>query len=312
MRIYVVDAWGKHWDEGVACLEAMGHKVTVGKYPEAEQIDASGLVIFHPVENGLVRASKSHERNRETVVIAEAVDIDIYAGHLGGVNWEYVDHLVFMAQHMREYAEARHRLPAGLPRSVIPGGVDLERWTLRPEREPAFNVAWIGRMWVAKNVFAALQIFTELVKRDPEWPWHLHLRGGEERWTPDWWERHCRYFMEQVPELAGRVEIVPHVADLDRWLDGMDFLLQTSYKEAFGYVVAQAAAKGIRPVIQMTTGSNEIWPREWVFATHAEAVEMLLAPYEPSEVRSVIKARYPIERRIERFLEIYERELGNR
>ena len=96
----------------------------------------------------------------------------------------------------------------------------------------------------------------------------------------------------------------------------MSYLLQTSFKEAYGYVVGQSAAKGIRPVIQNTNGALATWPREWVFDTHAEAVDMLRGPdltiyaysneeaqeflqsYEPKTIRGIIEERYPLAKRL--------------
>ncbi|NIV40757.1 MAG: hypothetical protein GWN58_68575, partial [Anaerolineae bacterium] len=64
--------------------------------------------------------------------MAEAVDADIYGGHWRKVNWDWVDTLVSMSQHMLDFM--RPKLPDSLDVRVVPGGVDLDKWTLR--REP--------------------------------------------------------------------------------------------------------------------------------------------------------------------------------
>ena len=260
------------------------------------------VCIFHPVQDNLKQATLRQEKPPNTVIIAEAVDIDIYSGHLGGVNWEsgYVDALVFYAEHMKEYAERvyGHKIPPTLPRYVVPGGIDLERWPIKePSASSGYNVAWIGRLWIAKNLFGALQVFNQLIKTDPGAPWRMHCLGKD--WSPPhWWRQHCEGYLAANPGLAERVTFTESVADVNEWLNDKDFLLQTSVKESFGYVIGEAAAKGIRPVIQNTIGALDIWPREWVFDTHDEAVDMFDSFARPHQVRSVIADRYPLAKRL--------------
>lgn len=303
MKIYVFDSWRWHWTETIKALRELGHEVQTGIYWGPELVEWADVAIFHPVDNNLKQASLKQEKPKDTFVLAEAVDIDIYSNHLGGINWDYVDHLAFMAKHMKEWAEAKVKLPDDLPRSILPGGIDLEHFRLRPTPRSGYNVAWIGRLWIAKNVFGALQVFNELLLQQPDKPWRLYLRG--EKYHPTtWWQRQCETYIEANSLLAERIEFVPRVDDIATWLDDKDYLLQTSHKEAFGYVVAQAAAKGIRPVVQMTTGALDIWPEEWIFQTHSQAVDMLTTNYDPQEVRQVIVERYPLANRVSKLMEI--------
>lgn len=300
-KIFVFDSWRKHWSETIACWRFQGgHEIRTGIYWGPELTEWADIAIFHPVDNNLIQASKKQEKSKGTLIIAEAVDIDIYAGQPGAVEWDYVDRLVFMAEHMRDYSLAKFRIPKTLPIDVIPGGIDLNRWTLREKPGRGYQVAWVGRLWIAKNVFGAIQVFNQLIKADPDHPWRLFLRG--EKYHPEaWWQLQVESYLDQDPELKRRVSFVPEVANINSWLEDKDFLLQTSFKEAFGYVIAQAAAKGIRPIIQMTTGAEKIWPRDWIFMTHDEAVRMFLEGYEPRDNRAFIAERYSVERRVELF-----------
>ena len=179
MKIYIFDSWRKFWTDAVRHWQEQGHDVKTGIYWGPELVDWADICIFHPVQDNLKKAAAKQEKPPNTVIIAEAVDIDIYSGHLGGVNWEsgYVDALVFYAEHMKEYAERvyGHKIPPTLPRYVVPGGIDLERWPIKePSASSGYNVAWIGRLWIAKNLFGALQVFNQLIKTDPGAPWRMH------------------------------------------------------------------------------------------------------------------------------------------
>lgn len=305
MNIYLFDSWrvketgkSKFNEPVLAHWRELGHDVRTGIWWGPDLVDwcDGGVAYFYPVDNNLKRASNETEKPPNTRIVAEAVDADVYGGHWRHVNWDWVDGLVVMARHMHDYM--RPRLPDTLPVHHVPGGVDLSRWTLRREPKRGYNVAWIGNYWIAKNLFGALQVFLTLVRRDPRNSWHLHVRGY--KWSPNWWREHCMAYVRANPELAERVTFVDkYIPNLSEWLEDKSYLLQTGFKEAYGYVVAQSAAKGICPVIQNTNGATDIWPRSWVFDTHDEAVQMFLnAPYHPDGYRAHVAERYPLERRL--------------
>lgn len=288
----------KYWRE-------QGHDVTTDINWSAERTHGSDCVYFYAVENNLRAASRKDNKAPNTRIVVEAVDIDIYAG-MGGINWEYVDALIFMARHMKELGIKKmgNKIPEDLPIYIVPGGVDLDAWTYRRNPSRGYNVAWIGRKWIAKNIFGAIQIFNQLVKVDPGNPWKLFLRADPAHFKQVWWGNHVHAYIKANDRLKGRIEWVPWQEDLNEWLESMSFLIQSSFKEALGYCVIESAAKGIRPIVQMTNGALDTWPSSWVFQTHDEAVDMFLGSYEPETYRAYIGDMYPLSRRCEMLDEI--------
>lgn len=280
----VVDYW-----------RAQGHTVTTDINWGAEETHGFDVVYFYAVENNLRVASREDNKAPNTRIVVEAVDIDIYAG-LGGVNWDYVDVLIFMAHHKKELG-MRKGGPKNTPTYIVPGGVDLDTWTYRRDPSRGYNVAWIGRLWIGKGVFNAIQVFNQLVKTDPDNPWKLYIRG-DEYLKPEWWKDHVEAYITANDRLKGRIEFVPWQGDLNGWLESMSYYLMTSFKEAFSYTSAQCAAKGIKTLIQMTNGMDQVWPSSWIFQTHDEAVQMFLGSYEPETYRSYIADQYPLSRRL--------------
>ena len=300
MKITVIDSWNYKFSQRmIDWWENDGHDVTKSTSWGPHLVEGSDVTYYPEVENNLKVASHKSEKPPGTTIIAEAVDIDIYAGHLGAVDWSYVDHLVFMSKHMQEFAARKYKGKiADMPQTLIPGGMNLGEWTLR-DRPLGYNVAWIGRLWIPKSVFEALQIFNELIHQQPDKPWKLFLLH-DNKWHPQWYQMHTEAYLEANPMLQARIEWVRRVPDVNVWLEDMDYLLQTSHKESYAYVVAECASKGIRPIIQMTNGVLDIWPEEWVFHTHRQAVEMF-KPYDPLAIRQVIADRYPLSSRMEAF-----------
>jgi len=305
MKIYLFDSWKlkfmrpvyEHW-------LAQGHEVQQGIWWGPKHTDWCQVAYFYPADNNLRQAAKL-PKPEDTRVVVEAVDVDIYHGAgWRNIDWSYVDVLVCMSKHMIDYMR-RNGLPDSVEVVHVPGGVDLDKWTLRTGPR-GYNVAWVGgRHWIAKNLFGALQIFNQLIIQDRKHPWHLFVRA--DKWSPNWWKEHCLAYLADNPHLAERVTFVKQrVPDLNAWLDDKDFLISTSFKEAFGYNIAEAAAKGIRPVVQFTNGVRDIWPEGWIFDIHADAIEYFEGKHKwtRQEVRDYIAKYYPLSQRLEMLDEI--------
>lgn len=307
MRISVIDAWrDKKFTRGmVDYWRKQGHEVHLDMYWGPKNVEGFDVVYFFPVQDNLSKASHKQEKPKDTFIIAEAVDIDIYSNHPGSVNWSFVDALVFMSKHMQEYANEKFGKKFGaIPQYIIPGGVDLDKFTFRKDPVNNYNVAWIGRLWIAKNVFGALQIFNQLIKLRSWEPWRLYIRGDKYH-PPHWWRRHVESYLDVNPDLKTRVEFTPPAKDMNEWLEDKAFLLQTSFKEAQSYVCLEAAVKGLKPIIQMTTGMLDLYPQNWIFMTHDEAIRMILGEYNPTDYRKFIVENYSIEKRVESFERIW-------
>ncbi len=304
MKISVIDGWRKFMPPVTEYWRSQGHEVVTSINWGPQYVEGASVIYFYAIGNNLRVASRKDVKKPGVRIVAEAVDIDIYAG-MGGVNWEYVDALIFMAHHKKELGIKKmgNKMPKDLPIYIVPGGVDLDTWTYRRDPSRGYNVAWIGRLWAAKGIFSALQVFNQLIKADPSSPWKLFLRA-DGRLNPGWWRDHVEAYLAANDELVARIEWVPFQDDLNEWLEDMDFCIQSSGKEAFGYCVAQIASKGIKPIVQMTAGALDTWPSSWIFQTHDEAVDMFLSSYEPETYRVYIGDVYPLSRRCEMLDEI--------
>ena len=298
MKIAVFDSWNQKFSKPVIeHWRDLGHEVKAGLYWGPELTEWCDVGYFAQCDNNAIQASRKQPKPPNTRIVIEAVDIDIYAGHPGAVNWDYASALIVMASHTEALVRKKSALRPGLPVHIVPGGIDLDKFTLR-QQPRGFNVAWIGRFWIAKNVFGALQIFNQLIQTDPGNPWRLFLRG-QKLDDPAWWGNHIRAYLKANPELEARTEFVPYVEDMNIWLEGMDYYLMTSLKEAFSYSTGECAAKGIKIIMGMTNGMPGIWPKDWIFQTHQEAVEMFSGLYEPLGYRHYVATHYSLEKRLE-------------
>jgi len=87
------------------------------------------------------------------------------------------------------------------------------------------------------------------------------------------------------------------VRDVTAWLEDKDVLLVTSQKESFSYAAAEAAAKGLKPVVHNFWRVRDIWPEEWVWDTVGQAAAMIDSGFCHSQkYRDYVEEHYSLER----------------
>ncbi len=274
---------------------AIGHEVKSCPYYDPSWVGWADVTFFEWVDSNIQKASR--EKPAKGRIIARCIDVDAYAKHPGAVDWGWVDDLVFIADHIKDWVLDWANVTPNVKVHHIPCGIDLDKFTFK-ERSHGLNLAFVGRLWIGKNVGMALQVLLALRNATGD-DYKLFIRG--DGWHPNWWEYYCKHFIEDNG-LQNSVIIEGEVPSIDEWLEDKNYIITPSYKEAFSYVTGEAAAKGIKPLVGNFWGSSDIWPREWIFNTETEAVDMVLwGDYDSSSYRGVIEECYPLKRQLERF-----------
>jgi glycosyltransferase involved in cell wall biosynthesis len=121
--------------------------------------------------------------------------------------------------------------------------------------------------------------------------YRLHLLGtrNTEKWL------HA-YLDHMVDELGLDVTETERVDDVDAWLEDKDYHVLASAKESFSYATAEAAAKGIKPLVHNFYQARDIWPDGWIWNTVDEAVDMIRGDYDSAGYRRYIEEHYSLDR----------------
>ncbi len=221
-----------------------------------------------------------------------AIDIECWARQPSGVTWDNVDALVFGARHIQELVTGYLDLPGHVRVSQVPFGIDLARWRYQ-EREPGPDVACIAHRWAAKGLPLALQVMATLGP-DPSTGsgqgYRLHLLGTPS--TEGWLHA---YLDHMVASLGLEVTVTERVEDVDAWLEDKEYHLLASQKEAFSYATAEAAAKGIKPLVHNFYRAGDVWPEDWIWNTVDQAVDMVWNGYDSASYRCYIEEHYSLE-----------------
>lgn len=208
------------------------------------------------------------DNNKKPKIVVRLLDWEVWIGMARDqavIDW--VDKAICIAPHIEK--KLREDNNWGNKLKCIRPGVNLEKFTLKDKRTDGFQLGMVlGDMWWPKNHMAGLDIFTTLYRQDDRW--RFHIRGQHEGGN-EFWKKMFDYYIESRG-LQEVVTLYPHQEDMNLWYEDIDILLHPGQKEAFCYAVAEAMAKGIPVVINDFYGSKDIWPPNYRYQTHEEAV----------------------------------------
>lgn len=290
-----------HW-------EALGHTVLYSIYWNPDHVKRADVVFFDWVDNSLIRASNPDddfyklmkegvmdkmygERPAGKKIIARCHDIDAWCEHYKKVDWNWVNDLVFVADHIKELVCSNQQFPESLKIHTIKHGINPEKFTFR--NKPKGNkIAWVGRITHHKCIELALQALAE----NPEY--ELHAVGS----SLDSWEL---YYVDSFVKRNGlKFFHYPQVEDMNVFLEDKDFSLLTSFKEAFSYATGEAMAKGLKPLIHNFWGAEGVWPKKYIWNKVSEVRPMLEGDFNPQEYHDFIKENYNLERMLKEYDQI--------
>lgn len=188
-------------------------------------------------------------------IIVRPIDIEVWQGHHAHDNmWNLVTDVIFLAPHIQDIMMADSRPQAGtFKQHVIPCGVDLSKWTFK-DRTDGFKIGIVAERWVSKGVDYVLQIALRLKAIDTRYKIYWLGRNNDYHWEVEY----LRDFIlhNDVPLLLEEA----YADDLNQWWEDKSYVLHCSHKETYGYAVAEAMAKGIKPILHRYYGADATWP----------------------------------------------------
>lgn len=268
-----------------------GHEVRIDRYYDPDMVDWADIVWFETVDNNYKAASNPHEallsdwdkeRKKDIPwglgemdlsqkkIILRPIDIEVWQGAHAACVFKYVNEYIFIAPHIRDIMMADSRpneSDAGV--HVIPCSVNLDRYRYA-ERAPGFDIAVISEKWVSKGTDLILQIALKLKQIDPRYKIHWLGKYSDYHWE-------VSYFDDFVKHNDLNIEFTDWIEGddaVDNFLEGKNYLLHASHKEAFSYATAEAMAKGIRPIVHRFFGADALWP-DITWSSIDEAVDMI-------------------------------------
>ncbi len=267
-----------------------GFNVEVIKAFAPQYMKWADIAWFDWCDENVVLASQARWDCR---VICTLRSYEYFTEHPREVNWQNVDHLIFVAEHVRRLALEKFPQVRYVKTSVVPDGIDLARFSYR-ERGPGRDVAWVGYLNHKKNVPLLLEIASQL--RD----YRFHVAGTfqEERLRVYW-----DHYVEEN-ELSN-MHFYGWVEDINAFLDDKNYILSTSLWEGTQVSVLEAMAKGIKPLVHAWIGARELYGDVGIYRNTAELQEVLATgDYRSARYRDWIEEHFSLTKRLARIEEI--------
>ncbi|WP_226678953.1 FkbM family methyltransferase [Mesobacillus jeotgali] len=230
---------------------------------------------------------------KQRKVICRIHGYEVYTDNVDRVNWENVDKLILISEPLKDFLELRKpEIFNRVSTDIIPNGINLEKYNYR-KREKGFNIAFVGSLVYIKNPSMLLEILKSLVEVDKRYK--LYIAGVYHEPVIELYMNH------QVKELGleDNYFYEGYQPDINTWLEDKDYLLAASYNESFGFYIAEAMAKGIKPIIHNFPFAKKNWPIEYLYNTVHEAVEMIRNDeYISASYRTFIEKNYSLDKQL--------------
>lgn len=276
MKIAIFDSYaGKFTSEMQLWWERHNNEVRRETHYNPELVDWADVVYFFTCDNNLLSATNPsqalkdewayenrpgkwdiHEMDLSNKkIIVHPVDIEVWQGHFAYENmWDIVDDVIFPAPHIQEIMMADSRPQLGhFKQHIIPFGVNLDKWTFK-EREKGFNIGIVAERWVSKGVDYVIQIALRLKDIDSRYKIYWLGKNNDYHWEH-------QYLLDFIKRRELPIILQEDfIEDLDAWWEDKDFVLHCSHKETYTYAVAEAMAKGIKPIFHRYYGADKTWP----------------------------------------------------
>jgi glycosyltransferase involved in cell wall biosynthesis len=181
------------------------------------------------------------------------------------VDWRKVDRLIFVNKSVQEIFERQVR--TSTPATVIHNGVDLEKFTLCPDKKYGKKIASVGYINYKKNPALLLYCFKKIHAYDPEYTLHIAGQHQDPRI-----QVYFEHFLRENPlpvQFDGWVEDMPH------WYADKDYIISTSLFESFHYSIAEGMACGVLPLIHNWYGAGYLYPKDYLFNDADECLALL-------------------------------------
>ncbi|CAO1668270.1 hypothetical protein NYA30BAC_03667 [Halomonas sp. NYA30] len=261
------------------------------KLPDMKRLqtlmDWSDVTWFEWCDEVVVKASNEIQKNCK--VVCRLHGFEAFSQWPNKIKSEFLDQLIFVSEHTLEYVKSRG---VNIPSTVIHNGVDIERFKYE-ERAPGFSLAFVASLKTVKNPQLLVQVVDKLVKIDKRYT--VHVAG--EISDPILY-RYIKHMLESL-HIKENVVFYGHVENIDAWLEDKNYLISTSISESFGFNIAEAMVKGIKPLIHNWPGAQKLYPQSLVFNTVEDAVDMILSgDYRSNEYKDYIKRKYALSKQI--------------
>ncbi len=227
-----------------------------------ELMEWADLAWFEWCDNLVVEASNIPKKCN---IICRIHSYEVFTDIPSQVNWGNIDHILFVNETVKDLFE--QLVNCKTPRSIIYNGVDTGKFNIPSVKKYGKKIASVGYINDKKNPTLLLYCFKKIHQYDPEY--NLHIAGEFQD------SRLQLYFDNFILKNKLPVHFDGWVKDMPSWYVDKDFVISTSLFESFHYSIAEGMASGLMPLIHDWSGSDKIYPSEYLYNDPDECLNLL-------------------------------------
>jgi len=206
------------------------------------------------------------------------------------INWGFIDKLVFVSNHIKDMFFEEFKIK--IDYEIIENGIDLDKYKYK-NRKKGYNLCSIAHINYKKSPDMWIELINKLTKFDIHY--NMEVAGDIQD------KRFLKYFDYIINEnnLDNNFKLKGWIEEIEEFLEDKNYIISTSIHESFGYNIAEAMARGIKPIIRNFRGAKEIWPKKLIFNTIDEAIEKIMENnYYSESYREHIENNFCFEQEI--------------
>jgi len=252
---------------------SLGHGVRDGANYSVWANWEPDLILFEFCNRNVVDFTNKwvHKYGKPPKVVVRCHGVGIRYNIYKNVDFDYVDDVIFVSNWLKKQTDHWDGNSfGGVPKHVIYNGISLDKFTLKRDFELTYKIGYSGRMIGLKGVDKLPEILRKFQKEvDPRY----------------------ELIIADPKEDKNR--------DMNQWYEKIDYLVHPSLNESFCYVVGEALAKGIRPLIGKWGSASEVWGDDFY-------LDDFNLERTPDRFRKIIKEKYDEVRMVQEVSQICE------
>ncbi len=268
-----------------------------------DALDWADVVWFEWADPILLQASNNLRKS--AAVICRIHRYEVFSPWFNKINWSFIDHIIVTSKFIRDKLEEKIDEQKNIVKpkiSIIPSLIDLNKFEF-VNKSKGFNIAYLGFLNYRKNPSLLIQAFRALIDKDSRYKLYI---GGIDQ------EDEVKLYLENIIKKLGLEDHITWcgwIENVSDWFKDKHFLILPSVSEGDPYCAIEAAACGVKPLIHNFPGSEDLYPRSWLFNTIDEFVQKVTEDqYNSIEYREYVERRYSLDLGILNIVEIIEEE----
>ena len=220
------------------------------------------------------------------------------------VDWNKVDRVIFVSEVVRDLAVSKFGIPPHKT-IIINNGVNTDKYQIPADKQYNKKVAFVGLINYKKGIETLMHTFEQLYLYDDKLEFHIAGQHQDERIAlyMDW----AAYNMPYKIHFDGWVN------DISEYLKDKDYIISTSLFESFQYSIAEGMSQGLVPLVYNWRGSELIYPKDYIFNTIKECVD-IVKDFEVIEDKSAVRQKlrnhivdnFSLEKQLDKTIQLLE------